>query len=106
MLMPAVSSVITFLRDVLECCAEMLERFEGIVGDRARPVGLHQAGRVGIWHVQVEAVNRHGLHGIQLPAQLIQPQDVGQDVDVAIRTRQRVDAFSLVQRLPGLEMPH
>jgi hypothetical protein len=106
MIMPAGSSVIAsyFLRCSLEHGAELREPFKGILGDRARPVGFHQAGGIGIRNVQVEALNRHGLHGVQMLAQLVQSQQVGQAVLIAARARQAVNALSLVQGLEGLEV--
>jgi hypothetical protein len=84
MIMPAGSSVIATLRDVLEYGAELPEPFIGILGDRAHPVSSHLAGGVGIGHVLVEAFNCLRQHGVQMPTQLVQSQQVGQAVNVAV----------------------
>jgi hypothetical protein len=91
-------------RGVLEDRAEPDEAVLGVLGHRPGPVGLHQLGGLGVGHVQVQAADRQGLERVQVPAQLQQPQQVGQAVDVAVRTGQRVDALSLIQRLPGLQV--
>jgi hypothetical protein len=75
-------------RGVLVDRAELAEAVLGVLGHRPGPVGLHQLGGLGIGHVHVQALDGHRLHGVQVPAQLVQPEQVGQAVDVAVGTGQ------------------
>jgi hypothetical protein len=68
---------------------------------------MHQLRGLGVGPVLVQAADRQGFQGvIQVPAQLIQVQHVGQAVDVAVRPGERVDALGLVQGLPFLQVPY
>jgi hypothetical protein len=86
--------------------AEPPQPIQGVVGNLPGPIRGHQARGLGVRPVLVQAADRQGLQGAEMPAQLIQAEHVGQAVDAAVRACQRVSSLGLVQGLPFLQMPY